>query len=110
MTATAGPSRLDEIVAILEAPSMSDPTDADERLTTVEALLGDLVVGDAIESAAAARLLALQVELSGHLSAASTLRSLDLDARADVVLQRAAVAVRTGLTDMAARGADVGRR
>lgn len=93
-------TRLNEVVALLENQSMADPAEADKRLAAVEALLGDIVAGDALESSAAARLLALRVELSGHLSAASTLRALDLDGRANVLLHRAATAVRLGLSDL----------
>jgi hypothetical protein len=43
------------------------------------------------------------VELSGHLSAASTLRALNLDRRADDVLLRAVAAARRGIADLDGR-------
>ncbi len=67
------------------------------RLHSIEALLEVLAADEGVTTLSARRWRALREGVSVHLSAAATLRLLDLDANAAVVLARAVATVRAGL-------------
>lgn len=89
----------DALQAALATSPAADPAEAERRLVAVEGLLGEALAVADLEPSTAAKLVALRGELSSSLSAASTLRSLDLDARAVALLERATAALRSGLED-----------
>ncbi|MGI9033846.1 MAG: hypothetical protein ACR2HY_09290 [Acidimicrobiales bacterium] len=101
--ASLGPAarQLGEAEWLLGEASDADIVEAREKLHMVEGLLGALVSESWLTSENAARLLVLRDVLSVHLSAAATLTSLDLGARATAVLQRAVSALRSGLEGLA---------
>jgi len=70
------------------------------RLHRVEDLLGELAREAGVTAAAARQLRGLRDQVSVYLSAAASLRLLDLDAKAAAVLRRAVMLIRARITDL----------
>jgi len=94
-------NRLSAAAASLDPTGRTaDPNALDEaslHLHQVEVILDGLAGDVPLNAEAARQLRALRDSVSGHLSAAATLRLLDLDANAALVLQRAVESVRDSM-------------
>lgn len=77
------------------------------RLRHVEALLEELAGGTDVPPETARRLRSLRETVSVHLSAAASLRLLDLDAKAAAVLRRAVESVQPAVITFVTQGKPV---